>query len=768
MAPRLKGHTSSLRTIPYPSRPVPQELSKKEDIPHKQLGPFQSTLVVFFFLIGCWYLGWRSTTLSSTAPIFSWAIYLAEIYGFVSAALHVFMTWRLTDRQPTPPQPGLRVDVFIPTYNEPDDIVRKTVLAAKHMEYPHETWLLDDGRRPEIKELAQRLGVHYIARENNLNAKAGNLNNALEHAKGDFIAIFDADHAPQKNFLLRTLGFFADSQVAFIQTPQDFFNLDSFQHRWQKKSKKLWTEQSLFFKVIQCGKDYWNAAFFCGSCAVVRRSALDAVGGFATETITEDLHTSIKFHKAGFRSVYLPESLAFGIAPATVAPFLHQRIRWGQGAMQVLRKENIFFTTKLTIAQRLNYLASILTYFDGWQKGLFYIAPVIVLLTGILPIEAPGSEFFLHFLPYYICSLWMFEEIGRGYGGILYIEQYNFARFAAFAWATLGLFVGKLQFKVTSKVRDKAKTSSRLLLPQFVILLLNGFAIPAGLLLSYHSMHLPQHALLFNIFWAGMNLALAIAMLSYAKKTQAFLRVEYRFPIPLPIRICDGYQASVATIDNISASGCRIYGRLPSLAKQWGIITGEISLPSGPLAIQAMVVSQTRTPSTSDDFVTAVGCQFIWDNQENRDQLELFLYGTDLQWSLLEIKEKNLTPMQWSTDTVPDNNQEEHWATFSYRPEKGDALQLGLIALPVDDSMPHKIITFASLETGSQIVANITTRTKFIGMQMNVQQGVILENSAGTTYLSLVDKCIILPKSHPKIEMELEPCRPKIFHSLVP
>ncbi|MBU0680798.1 MAG: glycosyltransferase [Proteobacteria bacterium] len=675
------------------------------------------------------------------------------------------MTWRLTDRQPTPPKAGLKIDVFVPTYNEPTEIVRKTVLAAKHMEYPHDTWLLDDGRRPEMAELARRLGVHYIARDNNLHAKAGNLNNALKHATGDFIAIFDADHAPQKNFLLRTMGFFSDCKVAFIQTPQDFFNLDSFQHRWQKKTKRLWTEQSLFFKVIQCGKDYWNASFFCGSCAVVRRSALDAVGGFATETITEDLHTSIKFHKAGFRSVYLPESLAFGIAPATIAPFLHQRIRWGQGAMQVLRKENIFFTSQLSIAQRLNYLASILTYFDGWQKGLFYIAPVIVLLTGILPIEASGPEFVLHFLPYYICSLWMFEEIGRGYGGILYIEQYNFARFAAFAWATLGLFVGNLQFKVTSKVRDKAQNFSYLLLPQFAVLLLNGFAIPAGLLLSSRSTHLPQHALVFNIFWATMNLALAIALISYTQKTQAFLRSEYRFPIPLPIRLCDGYQASMATIDNISPSGCRIYGRLPSLAKQWGVITGEISLPSGPLAIQALVVSQAQTLSSSDDFVRAVGCQFIWEDQESRDQLELFLYGTDLQCRLLELKEQNITPMQWPKKTVPNSARNENWATFSFRQGQDKALKFGLIALPVDDSTPNKIVTFASLDADSLIYANITTRTRFVGMQMTVHPGLLLENSAGSTYLFPVDDCLILPESHPNIEMELEPCQPKNYHS---
>ncbi len=734
---------------------------------YEKLGSFRSALVLIFFLIGLWYLIWRAATLSPDVPIFSWAIYLAEIYGFISAALHIFMTWRLTDRQSTPPQPGLKVDVFIPTYNEPIDIVRKTLLAAKHMDYPHETWLLDDGKRPEMEALAKRLEVRYITRENNDHAKAGNLNNALRQSEGEFIAIFDADHAPQKHFLNKTLGFFSDSQAAFVQTPQDFFNLDSYQHRWHEKGKKLWTEQSLFFKVIQRGKDYWNAAFFCGSCAVVRRSALDQIGGFATETITEDLHTSIKFHKAGFRSVYLSESLAYGIAPATVAPFLHQRIRWGQGAMQVLRKENIFFTRRLTIAQRLNYLASIMTYFDGWQKGLFYIAPVIVLVTGVLPIQASGLAFLMHFLPYYLFSIWVFEEVGRGYGGMLYIEQYNFARFAAFAWATLGLFVGKLQFKVTSKVRENATSSLRLFFPQFLVLILNTSAIPIGLILSIGSTHLPQDAMFFNVFWASVNIALAIAMLSYTRKTHAFLRSEYRFPIPLPIRLRVDNHAFIATIDNVSSTGCRIYGHLPPFAKKGGLITGEIYLPSGPLEIQAEVMSEAKGTTGGEEYIKAVGCQFVWVDLKNQDKLELFLYGTDLQWRLLAIKEKTSTPMQWLMKTISRKGflgvgTDERWATFSFTRRKGDPLAFGLIPLPSGGGQPRQIITFDSLDAGTQIVTNITTRTKHIGMRITIQKGEILENSAGATYLYSVDNCIILPESHPNIEMEIKQCETAI------
>ncbi|ODU01576.1 MAG: hypothetical protein ABS89_07125 [Thiobacillus sp. SCN 63-1177] len=191
-----------------------------------------------------------------------------------------YLNWRL-------PALGLKVDVFIPTYNEDVEMVRRTALAARAMKYPHETWILDDGNREAMREMAQSLGVRYLARTDNAHAKAGNLNHALPHSTADLIATFDADHAPRQDFLLKTLGYFSDPNVAFVQTPQDFYNLDSFQNRTDPGSRVAWSEQSLFFRVIQRGKDYWNAAFYCGSCAVIRRQSLDAIGGFATGTVTE-------------------------------------------------------------------------------------------------------------------------------------------------------------------------------------------------------------------------------------------------------------------------------------------------------------------------------------------------------------------------------------------------------------------------------------------------------------------------------------------------
>ena len=288
-------------------------------------------VVAIYLVTAFFYVIWRSGTLNPDAMIFSVTVFAAELFGIGTMLLLLHMCWRLPSRKAPPPPSGLTVDVFVTTYNEPVDVVRRTLVAAVRMGYPHVTWLLDDGNRAEMRDLAERLGCRYLARSENTDAKAGNLNNGLKHSTGSFVALFDADHAPHKRFLLETLGYFRDKNVAFVQTPQEFYNLDSFQHRVTRRKRNLWTEQSMFFNVIQPGKDYWNAAFFCGSCALLRRQSLDEIGGFATGSVTEDLHTSLRLHEKGYQSVYHPHALAYGIAVIDVAEYMRQRLRWGQG-----------------------------------------------------------------------------------------------------------------------------------------------------------------------------------------------------------------------------------------------------------------------------------------------------------------------------------------------------------------------------------------------------------------------------------------------------
>ncbi len=607
----------------------------------RPLHPARQMVVVLFIAVGVWYLTWRLGTFNTAHPVFSRLLYGAEVFGFVTALLNVFMTWRLSERHAPPPAEGLKVDVFIPTYNEDVEMVRRTALAARVMEYPHQTWILDDGDRPAMREMAESLGVRYLARSENRDAKAGNLNHALPHSDADLIVTFDADHAPRRDFLLKTLGYFPDAQVAFVPTPQDFYNLDSFQNRTDSGRRVAWSEQSLFFRVIQRGKDVWNAAFYCGSCAVIRRSALDSIGGFATGTVTEDIHTSLRLHKRGYRSIYHCESLAYGVAPAKIEPFLKQRVRWGVGAMNVWRKEGILFTRGLTLAQRLNYLATALAYFDGWQKAFFYFAPVYVLMAGAMPIGVDTSSFLLHFLPYIMLNFLAFEEIARGYGRSLLIEQYNMARFASFAWSTLGLLRIRKRFGVTAKAQRERSASLAYLAPQLLVIALNGAAIPVGILL-FHSMgHLPEDGMWANVFWASVNSALALMVVGFTRRRDGNRRQEYRFQLPVAARLGD----VLGTVDDLSPHGLSFYGAIgdPRIGDRLPL---RLYLPDGPLEGVFEVRSALTAEHDASRYTRAVGGAFYGLPIAEAQRIEQFLYGSNLQWELNRLREDSPTPLQ--------------------------------------------------------------------------------------------------------------------------
>lgn len=619
-----------IRYQPYNMRPEYQSLHRA-----------RQAIILLFLAVGIWYLNWRLGSFNAEHPIFSWLLYSAEVFGFLTAILNVFMTWRLSVRVALPPAVGLKVDVFIPTYNEDVEMVRRTALAARAMDYPHETWILDDGNREAMREMAQSLGVRYLARDNNEHAKAGNLNHALPCSTADLIATFDADHAPRQDFLMKTLGYFSDPRVAFVQTPQDFYNLDSFQNRTDTGSHIAWSEQSLFFRVIQRGKDYWNAAFYCGSCAVIRRQSLDSIGGFATGTVTEDIHTSLLLHKQGYHSVYHDESLAYGMAPSKIEPFLKQRVRWGVGAMNVWRKEGILFSRGLTLPQRLNYMATVLAYFDGWQKAFFYFAPVYVLMAGAMPIAATGWVFLLHFAPYYLLNFLAFEEISRGYGRSLLIEQYNMARFASFAWSTLGVFRMRKRFGVTAKKLGENTRSWSFLLPQLAVFSFNALAIPVGIVLFYFNGHLPQEGMWANVIWASVNTWLAVLVVQFTVLRSVNRRNEYRFAMPLAARL----NGVMGTVDDLSPSGLSFYGVLKPVAVG-NRLPVTLYMPDGPIDALLEIRTLMRAEEGGQVYVRAIGGVFNALPQASVQRIEQFLYGSNAQWRVNQFHEDSQTPMQ--------------------------------------------------------------------------------------------------------------------------
>ncbi len=430
-----------------------------------------------------YYLWWRiGSTLNPSALFFSILLLIGEIIGILDFYMFALMTWNTHEKPPLPPEEGLRVDVFIPTYDEDLSILEATIIGCLNMRYPHTTYLLDDGDRDEVKALAESLGCGYLTREEHQHAKAGNINAALKHTSGDFIAIMDADMVPQPDYLEKTLGYFRDSKTAIVQLPQEFYNTDSVQH---VKAGSNWHEQQLFYHVIQPGKSNINAPFWCGSPSIVRRVALESVGGVATESITEDFLTSIKLNSADWNIKYHHEVLAFGIAPQTLFAFNVQRFRWAQGAMKILKSRyNPLIAKNLSFKQRVSHFAAIFTYFDSYQKLIFFIIPVVFLATGILPIRfASGIEFFIKWSLYYVLIMLTNIALGRGYFKYLEVEKYNTLKMFTFIKASFSLVSSKKQtFRVTPKTVEstiKQKERGELKI-QIMLLVVVFLAVAAG------------------------------------------------------------------------------------------------------------------------------------------------------------------------------------------------------------------------------------------------------------------------------------------------
>jgi cellulose synthase (UDP-forming) len=350
-------------------------------------------LIALSITVSLRYIVWRLTTTlnfdSLPAALLGSGLILAEAYAVLVLALGYLQTGWPLDRKPVPlhgsPENWPTVDIYVPTYNEDLDIVRQTVLAAMTMDYPASklrVYILDDGKRAAFREFAELCGAGYIARADNSHAKAGNLNHALKVTDGEFIAIFDCDHIPTRAFLQMTLGWMRrDKKMALVQTPHHFYTHDPFEKNLATGTQ-VPNEGNLFYGLLQPGNDFWNAAFFCGSCAVLRRTALEDIGGFAVRTVTEDAHTALGLHRKGWNSAYLSVPLAAGLATERLSAHIGQRARWARGMVQILRLDNPMFGPGLKFTQRLCYLAAMLHFLFPLPRLVFLTAPLAFLLLG--------------------------------------------------------------------------------------------------------------------------------------------------------------------------------------------------------------------------------------------------------------------------------------------------------------------------------------------------------------------------------------------------
>ncbi|MGA1480130.1 MAG: glycosyltransferase family 2 protein, partial [Candidatus Nanopelagicales bacterium] len=342
-------------------------------------------------------------------PLSFWMLFIAEAMSLLSLILFAYEAWRLP---PLAKYEPLRtsVDIAIATYNEPIDILEPTIVASLRVWDVRHVWVLDDGRRDEVRRLCEDLGARYATREDNKHAKAGNINAALPRIDSELILFLDADHVPQRNAIVDMSGYFRDPSVALVQSPHDFRNRDSAQH-----THGTHHEQSLFFEVLMPARERHQAVFWCGSAALIRRSALVEVGGVATETVSEDLHTTLKLQLKGYTIRYHNDALVTGIAPHTTADYLLQRDRWARGTLAVLTgPESPLFGRGWRLSQRLHYVNNLLYYFLPLQRLLYVGVLLLALLLAWLPIGNVSALFAIAVSIVFATSLFASLALARG------------------------------------------------------------------------------------------------------------------------------------------------------------------------------------------------------------------------------------------------------------------------------------------------------------------------------------------------------------------
>lgn len=516
---------------PDPSLPEPETRLRRLAI---------RTIALVALGVSTVYLGWRITaTLNLDAWWASIPLVVLEIHAVLGLALFTFSLWDV-DQRPAHRDvrsSRLRLAVLVPTYNEGIEILLPTVAAAKALRLRHETWVLDDGDRPEVEQLARDLGVRYLARTEHAHAKAGNLNHALTVIDAELVAILDADHVADRQLLTRTVGYFDDPRVALVQTPQEFYNRDSFEHDAVAGDGERFHEQALFYRMLQPGKNRWNGAFWCGTGAVVRVAALRDVGGVATDTITEDIHTTIRLHRRGWHTVYHNEVLARGLAAGDADTYQLQRLRWGTGAMQVLRHENPLWVAGLTVPQRLSYAATLLGWFDAWRTLAFAILPMLVVITGVVPIRADFLTFAVAFTSTFLLQQLALVALSRGCHRPILSIVFELVRMTSNLRATLSLVTRRRPtFVVTPKGRQ-GDGRRRLRAPLPLRLLLVGSVLTSAwfalTLLGWTPVTYPVPGAVYAAFgWLLFNAALVylaiarIRSLRFAPERRASVRFD--------------------------------------------------------------------------------------------------------------------------------------------------------------------------------------------------------------------------------------------------
>ena len=501
------------------------------------------------------YAYWRFTeTLGFGDPRYGWvdhvatfALLGAEVYAWIILFLGYIQTARPLNRKPVPIERPLEdwphVDVYIPTYNEPLSVVEPTIIAALHIDWPRDklhVHVLDDGTREEFRAFAERVGAGYIIRAQHTHAKAGNLNHAMTQTKGEFIAIFDCDHVPARSFLQVTMGWMLrDPKIALLQTPHHFYSPDPFE-RNLGLFHVVPNEGELFYGIVQDGNDLWDATFFCGSCAVMRRDALEGIGGIAVETVTEDAHTALKLQRLGWRTAYLNIPQAAGLATENLASHVGQRIRWARGMTQIFRIDNPLFGRGLSIWQRLCYLNAMAHFLFSIPRLVFLTAPLAFLLLDLRVLSAYALTFAAYSLPHLVLANMTNSIIQGSHRHSFWSEVYETVLAPYILLPTLlALINPKLgKFNVTAKggLIEKAYFDRRIARPYMILWGLNFAGLVAAAVRLGLGAGEETATVWMTALWTVYNMVIIGAVLAVARE-QRQLREHVRVPLAVPVAL---------------------------------------------------------------------------------------------------------------------------------------------------------------------------------------------------------------------------------------
>jgi len=526
------------------------------------------------------------------------------------------------------------VDVFIPSYKEPDFIVRRTAIGCQAMDYPNKTiYILDDTRRPNIKALAEELGCKYITRPDNKHAKAGNLNNALPQTDGELITIMDADFVPFRHFLTRVVGFFQNSEIDLVQTPQHFYNPD-YHARNLGLDSFLPNDMEHFFGFVQPGRDSGNCVICCGTSYVVRRSSVEAIGGYYTRCCVEDYQTSIRLLTAGGRLIYLNEVLSMGESTRTFVDFIDQRLRWLQGNLQVyFCGDELPIWSKLNWVQKSYHVTLILFCFNPVVRLISLVTPLLSFYLGPSPLVASVEQYAYYAIPfmllYNVSFTWATDYRLSAFWNEVYETAFCFP-----ALGRLSLVLKQPFAKASTATRKGVKEESKnynfhLTWPLLVLI---GLTI-VGLFLHYGGYWLgvwphqqyEYEGKGFLVFWMLYNL-LVMGAAVLAGIDQPVRRVVDRFPIE--------------TLCKVTIEGQPYWGQTHELSETGASITLK-TCPNYPLrkgcAVlvefleQGFSVEAEVLRSRSNDHCLALSLQFTNLSLEQNRQLVDCLYG-DMTW----------------------------------------------------------------------------------------------------------------------------------------